>query len=594
MKKIMRRAEARIDDTWRLSDIFEDEAHWERAFAEAREEVALLSAFAGRLAERAALTEALARYFDVQRRVEALVTYAAMLRDEDTAVAHNQALADRAETLATELNAAASFIAPELTALAPEQLAEVARDPALGEFDMYLRELERGRAHTLGAAEEKLVALAGDMSSSARTIYELLTSADMSFPSIEGPDGAPIQITQGSYVPTLMTRDRRVREDAYRAYYGVYRRFASTIPAAYAGAVKASQFYAKARGFASTREAALFADNLPISVYDSLIDAVHRHLPALNRLLERNARLIGLDRLSMWDVYVPAAQEFALDLKFDEAYDLIVDCLAPLGADYQAVLRRARDERWIDRYENTGKHPGAYAWGTYDSHPYVLLNYHENLDSLLTVAHEMGHAMHTYLSGKTQPYPKAGYSMFAAEVASTVNEVLVLLELMRRYPEREAQACLLYHLLDGYRTTLFRQAMFAEFERDAHAMAEAGEALTLDNLNALYKRLGETYLPAVEQGDDAAYEWMRIPHFYRPFYVFVYATGFSAATAIASKIRAEGESAARSYRAFLSAGSSLYPLDALKLAGIDMASPEPVERALELFEQLLERYEQVT
>ncbi len=587
------RSEVRPENTWALEDIFPSDDRWEDAFSNAKSAIRALARFKGLLQNRARLLEALDAYFSAARSIDALNTYAAMRRDEDTARPKYQALSDRARALATEFDAESSFIAPELALIDAAALEETARDPAFSDYDVFLRETLRARAHTLSAGEERVLALAGDMSMAAREVYELLTSADMRFDEIIGEDGGKIQITQGSYVKTLMSRDRRVRQDAYRSYYKTYMACENAIPAAYAGSVKADQFYACARGFASCRDQALFQDNIPPSVYDNLIGETRRHLPSLNRLLTVNARLIGLDKLAMCDMYVPAVSDFSLSLPFDEAYDLVAECLSPLGSDYQEVLRRAKRERWIDPYENKNKHPGAYAWGTYDAHPYVLLNYHENLDGLLTVAHEMGHAMHTYYSAKAQPYPKADYSMFAAEVASTVNEVLVLSELMKRHEARNAQAYLLYHLLDAYRSTLFRQVMFAEFERETHLMAERGAALTGESLNKLYDDLNRAYYPSVDQGPEAAYEWMRIPHFYRAFYVFVYATGFSAATAIASALLEKGESAQKGYRAFLAAGGSLFPIEALRLAGIDMASPEPVARALDLFEKMLARYEKV-
>lgn len=593
MSEPMKREQVRMEDTWKLADIFESEARWEEAFGEVQGEIEALGEMGDVPGDKRRCLELLDRYFGVQRRISALVAYANMNGDQDTTNHTYQALSDRAQTLVVSLGAATGYIAPGFLALPGAVLDDMAADPDFSDYVVFFEELRRGRAHTLSASSERMLALTGDMAGTAQNVYEMLVSADMVFPVIKGERGEDIRITQSNYVPTLMSRDERVRSDAYAAYYATLMQFKNTISASYSGAIKADQFAARVRKFASTREAALFGDNIPLSVYDNLIDVTRAHLPSLNRFLDINARLIGKERLSMKDVYVPAVDGFDISLPFDEAYELVVESLAPLGADYQAVLRRARDERWIDRYENKGKRSGAYAWGTYDTHPYVLLNYHENLSDLLTIAHEMGHAMHTYYSGRSQPYTTANYSLFAAEVASTVNEVLVLLTLMKKYPQREAQALLLNKLLDAYRTTLFRQTMFAEFEREAHKMAEAGEALTTVSLNALYERLNREYYPSIEQGPEAAYEWMRIPHFYRPFYVYVYATGFSAATALASGIDKDAAATVPGYKEFLSLGGSRYPIDALKVAGVDMTTSEPVERALTLFEELLARYEQV-
>ena len=334
---------------------------------------------------------------------------------------------------------------------------------------------------------------------------------------------------------------------------------------------------------------------MPEEVYTNLIESVHRHLPVLNEYIARKGEQIGVSDMGMEDVYVPACEGFDIKLPFDEAYELMMSCLHPLGEDYQAVLRRAREERWIDPFENVGKSSGAYSWGTYDSHPYVLMNYKPGLDSLLTIAHEMGHSMHSYYSNHTQPYTDAGYSLFVAEVASTTNEVLVLLELMERYQGNDkAQAYLIAQLLENFRTTVFRQTMFAEFERESHAMAERGEPLTVETLNGVYGRLNAEYYTAVKQDPLIAYEWMRIPHFYRAFYVYKYATGFSAAMALATGIRKEGAPAVARYKKFLSLGGSMHPIDLLKVAGVDMSDPASVETALSTFDELVKKYLELT
>ena len=517
-----------------------------------------------------------------------------MRRDEDNTVARYQALTDRATSLSVEFSTASSFLTPELIALDPDYLADCAADPAFSDYRMFFAAIERARPHTLSAAEERIVAMAGELGAGPGVIFDMLTDADMKFPEVPDGKGGMAPLTHGSYIHHMMSADREERKAAFTAMYETFKSFSSTVPAVYAASVKADLFSARTAKFESAREASLYRNDVPAAVYDSLIEAVHRHLPALDELVRFQMQRLGLTDPAMYDVYAKMPGEFSIDLPFEEAYRLVVEALAPLGKDYQAVLKRALAERWIDPFENEAKSSGAYSWGTYETHPYVLMNYHETLEDLLTIAHEMGHSLHTYLSAKAQPAPMADYSLFVAEVASTVNEVLVLMYLLDKHPEKSAQSYLLNNLLQAYRTTLFRQTMFAEFEMIAHEMAEKGEALTGESLNAVYAGLNKTYYPSIEQTDLIQYEWMRIPHFYNAFYVYQYATGFSAAMAIAGMIREEGAPAVERYIRFLSAGGSLYPIDALKLAGVDMSTPEPVEKALAMFEQLMARYKEAS
>lgn len=587
-----KRSELQTKDTWRLEDIFETDAAWEAAFDSCRASVQRFARHQGALGARDSLLEALKDYFDAANRVSSLFAYAKMRRDEDNTLARYQALTDRATSLSVEFSTASSFLTPELIQLPPEYLRECAQDPEFSDYRMFFAAIERARPHTLSAAEERIVAMAGELGASPGVIFDMLTDADMKFPEVPDGKGGMAPLTHGSYIHHMMSGDRTVRKAAFTAMYETFRGFSATVPAIYAASVKADLFAARAAKFQSALEASLYRNDVPVSVYESLIEAVRRHLPALDELVRFQMQRLGLDDPAMYDVYARMPGEFTIDLPFEEAYALVVEALAPLGADYQEILRKALAERWIDPYENDGKSSGAYSWGTYDTHPYVLMNYHETLEDLLTIAHEMGHSLHTYLSVKAQPAPMAEYSLFVAEVASTVNEVLALMYLMDKHPEKDAQAYLLNNLMQAYRTTLFRQTMFAEFEKATHEMAERGEALTGENMNALYASLNKAYYPSVEQTELIQYEWMRIPHFYNAFYVFQYATGFSAAMAIAGMIREEGAPAVERYKRFLSAGGSLFPIDALKLAGVDMSTPQPVERALVMFEQLLERYKQ--
>ena len=594
MTSTAKRSELAEKDTWRLEDIYESDAAWEKAFEACRARVGGFSRHQGALGNREALLSALQDYFAAVLEVSSLFAYAKMRRDEDNTVARYQALTDRATSLSVEFSTASSFLTPELIALDPDYLAACAADPAFSDYRMFFAAIERARPHTLSAAEERIVAMAGELGAGPGVIFDMLTDADMKFPEVPDGKGGMAPLTHGSYIHHMMSADREERKAAFTAMYGTFKSFSSTVPAVYAASVKADLFSARTAKFESAREASLYRNDVPTAVYDSLIEAVHRHLPALDELVRFQMQRLGLTDPAMYDVYAKMPGEFSIDLPFEEAYRLVVEALAPLGKDYQAVLKRALAERWIDPFENEAKSSGAYSWGTYETHPYVLMNYHETLEDLLTIAHEMGHSLHTYLSAKAQPAPMADYSLFVAEVASTVNEVLVLMYLLDKHPEKSAQSYLLNNLLQAYRTTLFRQTMFAEFEMIAHEMAEKGEALTGESLNAVYAGLNKTYYPSIEQTDLIQYEWMRIPHFYNAFYVYQYATGFSAAMAIAGMIREEGAPAVERYIRFLSAGGSLYPIDALKLAGVDMSTPEPVEKALAMFEQLMARYKEAS
>lgn len=592
-EKLLKRCEVPVENTWRLEDIYETNEAWEADYAKLSAQADAPKAYEGKLTDEKKLLEFLTLSTEAEQRLGALYGYARMRRDEDNANPVYQALVARIQALATRLSTAVSFVAPELLAAPEGYLESVRANPDFSDYDMYVDDLIRRRPHTLSAAEEKLVAMAGDVANAPGTIYDMLTDADMRFPEITDEAGDKLRVTHANYIPLVMSRDARVRRDAFDALYTTYRSFSSTIPAVYAASVQADIFSARAGKHKSALAASLYPDNIPESVYDNLILAVNEHLPSLQKFVQTNAKLNGIDRMHFYDLYLAPELGFDVKLPFNEAYDLVIDCLKVLGKDYCDVLRRARDERWIDPFENEGKSSGAYSWGTYATHPYVLMSYKPDLDHLQTIAHEMGHSLHTWYSN-TQPFPKSDYSLFVAEVASTVNEVLVLMELMDRHPEKNAQAYLLYSLLDSFRGTVFRQTMFAEFEKSSHEMAERGEALTVDSLNAVYADLNKKYYANLEYDELIAYEWMRIPHFYRAFYVYKYATGFSAAMAIAGMIRREGAPAVERYKRFLHAGSSLYPIDALKLAGIDMSSPEPVRSALNEFDALLEKYIAVT
>ena len=591
--KMRTRAETEERFKWNLKDIYEPNDAWEQEFEKAKAQGEAFAGFAGRLGEgKTVVLEALNAYFDAAKRMTRLFCYASMSRNGDNGDPVYQALQDRAMTLWTKNATASAFLSPELLALPEETLVSYAADPAFADYDVFLKDLLRQKAHTLSSEMEQLVAATQDMAQGVENTVEMLTDVDMRFGTIRDEQGEEVELTDANYRAYIESRDRAVRKAAFERMMNTYGGFGNTFAAAYAGNVKKDLFYATVRHFPSARAAALFPDEVPESVYDSLIDAMHAHLPGLARYVALRGEVLDLKEVHMYDLYTPMVKDFELEVPYDKGFEIIKKALAVLGDDYVQVLCRAKDERWIDVYENRGKTSGAYSnGGAYDVHPYILTNYVDTLDSMLTLAHELGHTMHSYYSNKEQPFAKSDYAIFVAEVASTVNEVLTIEYLRETYrDDQKAQAALCNHLLENFRTTVFRQTMFAEFEHKAHRMAETGEALTRESLCAMYKSLNDLYYGQQAFVDaEIANEWMRIPHFYNAFYVYKYATSFCAAVAIARRIREEGESAVKAYRHFLTTGGSMPPIEELKLVGIDMSTPAPVESALCYFEELIDR-----
>ena len=431
------------------------------------------------------------------------------------------------------------------------------------------------------------------MASAPDTIYSMLTDADMKFGFVTGEDGEKVELTHGRFIPLLQSPDRAVRKEAYETYYAAYRGLTNAIAATYSASVKKDIFFAKARGYASSREESLFENEIPEGVYDALIEAVHRHLPAMHRYLALRKKALQLPELRFYDIYAPIVPDVQLGLPYEEACKLVLEGLAPLGETYIQDLRRAFTDGWIDVYENAGKTSGAYSWGVYGVHPYVLLNYEPTLDSLFTIAHELGHSMHTFYSDKNQAFLNSEYPLFLAEIASTTNEAILLSSLKEKFTRRDQRMALCNYQLEQIRGTVYRQTLFAEFEREVHAMAMRGEALTAEALTAVYRRLNEVYYKGAVVDDDIAIEWMRIPHFYRAFYVYQYATGYSAAVAFSRRVLSGDAHKRDQYLGFLASGSSKPPLETLRLAGVDMESPEPVEECLRSFEEALDEMERL-
>ena len=573
---------------WRLEDIFETDEAAEQEMAALAGLLPQIAAGQGRAAEDP--KGAVVRYFDCYRRLEKVFGYAMMRADQDGSNGQYTAMLGKVRHLGVQMSAAFSYLVPELLALPEEELKALSADPSFRDYSEFLRQLLRNRAHTLPADQEKLLAMAGDPLSAPSQAFRTLSDVELPFPVIRDENGAEVQLSHGRYQSLLRSQDREVRKAAFLGMQNAYRNFGGTFAALYGGSVRRHVFTAQARHYSSALESALYPDEIPVSVYENLLNEVDRALPALDDYLAVRKRLLGLDELHMYDLYVPMFRDVSFSATYEEGCTLALEALAPMGEEYLDVMRRAFRERWIDVYENKAKRSGAYSNGVYGVHPYMLLNYENNLDSVSTLAHEMGHSLHTYFSSKCQPYPKADYSLFVAEVASTCNEVLLNAFLRRKYKDDKAMLrYLLNSLLESFRTTVIRQTMFAAFEKKSHEMAEAGQPLTKETLTEAYLDLNRHYYgrEAAVDGEIGA-EWMRIPHFYRDFYVYKYATGFSAAVCIADRILKEGESAVRDHIRFLSAGSSVPPIEALRYAGVDMSGPGPVQRAMRVFRETVD------
>lgn len=584
-----KRSEIDAKYKWKLEDIFADNEAWEAEFAEVEAMLPALSALKEHIADNVdTMRDGLQKIDRASWMLERLFVYARMRRDEDSADSVYQGLASRAQNLAVRLSGALSFLDPLLLSLDEQTLSAYIHAPELTDYSFMLENLLRSKAHVLDEKSERLLSMAGDFSDGAQEIFTMLDNADLKFGEVEH-EGRVYPITHAKYMELMQSPDRALREKVYRKYYEAFSGHINTIAATYSTAVRKDIFYAKARGYESARNKALFADNVPPAVYTDLIDTVHENLGTMYDYLRLRGRALGIKNLEMYDVYAPLVPEVDAQYTYEQAQDIVLEALGALGEDYTGMLRRAYADGWIDVYETPGKRSGAYSWGVYGTHPYVLLNHRSDLDSVFTLAHELGHAMHTFYSDGAQPYAKAGYAIFVAEVASTVNEILLTKHLLRTVSDPALKKYVLNHYIDQFRTTVLRQTMFAEFEMQAHARAERGEALTVEALNGLYFDLNRLYY-GKEMGDDPTiqYEWARIPHFYTAFYVYKYATGFSCASAIVRKLETEPGMLAK-YKAFLQAGGSDYPMEILKKAGIDVS--EAVRLCMQEFADALRQFE---
>jgi oligoendopeptidase F len=594
--KIPQRSDIEAKYKWKLEDIYATDDAWDADYKRAEGMIPKLGSFKGKLGTSGAtLLAALKAQDDIGTVAENLLVYAGMRRDEDNRVSIHQGQVDRVTSLNSKIGEATAYFTPELLAIPPAKLAGFYKSaPGLGMYKHFLDDLQRRHAHTLSEKEEKLLAAAGDFSGSAGLIFTAFNNADLRYGTIKDETGKEIELTKGSYQRSLESPDRRVRRDAFTGMHGAYGKFNNTLGAIMNANVKSDWFYARSRKYDSAVSASLDPNNIPVSVYQNLVSTVDAHLESLHRYAALRKKWMKLDTLRVWDLYVPLVPEARIDVPFEKAKENVVAGLKPMGDEYLNIFKGGLEGGWIDVYETEGKTSGAYNWGSYTSHPYVLLNWSNTLEDEFTLAHEMGHAMHSYFTHKNQPFIYGNYATFVAEVASTTNEATLVNYLLKQDMTKAQRLFLLNYLCEQIRTTFFRQTLFAEFELKTHDLVEKGEPLTAEAMNQIYHDLEQKfYGPDLYVDKVLDYEWSRIPHFYNSFYVYQYATSYAAATALSKKILAEGQPEVDRYLSFLKSGSSAYPIDVLKKAGVDMNTPQPIEAAIQRFDEVLDEMEKL-
>lgn len=595
-KNLPKREDIASQFKWKLGDVYSDISLWEKDFKKVKGIAIQIEGFKGKLAESSQmLLDCFKMSDELLSLNDKVFVFARMKRDEDNGNSTYQALTDRASTLATEVFAAISFIVPEMLNIPEDKLLSyVKSDKELSVYLFMIQESLRQKEHILSEKEEQLLAMSSEISDAAGDVFTMFNNADIKFPYIKDEEGEEVEVTKGRYIAFLESKDRRVRKDAFDAVYSTYKKMKNTLATTLTANVKKNRFYSMVRKYPSAIEASLDSDNVSINVYNNLIETINNNLSLLDRYLKLRKKALKLEELHMYDLYVPMVEEFDKKIPYEEAKATILEALKPLGEEYIGYLQKGMNSGWIDVYENEGKTSGAYAWGSYKTHPYVLLNYQDKINDVFTLAHEMGHALHSFYTNMTQPYIYSEYKIFVAEVASTVNESLLMRYLLPRAKSKQEKAYLLNHYLEEFRGTVFRQTMFAEFEKIIHEKVEQGEALNSKELCDMYYQLNKKYFgETVNVDEDISMEWSRIPHFYSSFYVYKYATGFSAATAIAEKILTEGKPAVDKYLEFLKSGGSNYPIELLKIAGVDLSSPQPIQDALTVFEKTLDELEEI-
>ncbi|MGB4660052.1 MAG: oligoendopeptidase F [Mobilitalea sp.] len=595
-KNLPKRDEVDAKFKWAIEDLYASDELWQKEYETVKEMLPKALEYKGRLSKSGDLLYGYFKLSDeINKLIERVNVYANQKSHEDTQNAVYQDLSNKANALAVQVNSALSFAIPEILEISEEMIVQFKSEcKELKLYDFSLKDILRLKPHILSGEMEGLLADAGEIADASSNIFSMFNNADIKFPEIKDENGDLIRITHGRYGQLLESADRRVRKEAFEGVYSTYASYRNTLAAAFSANVKQESFFAKARNYKSTLERTLDAGSVPLEVYTNLISAVHENMDVMHRYVSLRKKLLGVEELHMYDLYAPLIADVKMEIPFEEAKEIVAKGLEPLGADYQKILQEGYNNHWIDVYENENKRSGAYSWGAYGTHPYVLLNYNDTLNNVFTLAHEMGHAIHSYHSDQAQPYVYAGYRIFVAEVASTCNEALLIHYMLKNTEDKKEKAYLINHFLEKFKGTLFRQTMFAEFEMITHKMVEDGESLTADALCKIYHDLNAAYFGSdIVIDPEIDMEWSRIPHFYTAFYVYQYATGYSAAIALSRRILNEGEAAVKDYVKFLSSGSSNYPIELLKIAGVDMGTKEPVKEALKLFAELLEQMEEL-
>lgn len=596
VKQLPKREELPENLTWDLTKIFSSDQEFDEKYLELSEKLKKSEKYKGTLDQGASqFLDAIEFVLSVYRQTEIIYVYAHLKNDQDTGNTEYQALYARASSLFSKVSEAVSWFEPEILQLSDERIWQYFKEePKLEVYRHYIQQIVDNRAHVLSADQESLLAGAGEIFEASSDTFAVLNNADLVFPTIEGENGEKVQLSHGVYGQLLESTDRSVREAAFKGLYSVYEQFRNTFASTLSTHIKGHNFKAKVRNYSSAREASLSNNHIPESVYDTLVAVVNKHLPLLHRYMELRKRLLEVEKLHMYDLYTPVLGEAPITFTYEEAKEKALEALKPMGEEYMTIVEKAFSERWIDVVENKGKRSGAYSSGSYDTNPYILLNWHDTLDQLFTLVHEMGHSVHSYFTRSNQPYVYGDYSIFLAEIASTTNENILTEYLLETEKDPHVRAYVLNHYLDGFKGTVFRQTQFAEFEHFMHTEDEKGVPLTSEYLSDSYGKLNAKYYgPAVEEDPEIKFEWSRIPHFYYNYYVFQYSTGFSAASALAKRILSQEPDALENYLAYLKAGNSDYPVEVMKKAGVDMTQAAYIEDAMSMFEQRLNELEEL-
>lgn len=579
---------------WNIDEMYETSQSIEDDIQNVKNLIEELKTYKGKIGEsKETLYNVLKKSEEASRKLQNLYVYTQMKKHEDTRINENQGKATKIDMIATDLSMAISYMVPEIIAMDDNKLQSFLQDENLKFYKKHIEDILRVKPHTLTEKEEEILAAASELSGVPENVYEMFSFADLKFPEIKDENGETIRITHGNYSTLLKSKDARVRKDAFEAVYSTYDEYKNTFAATLYGGIKSEIFYAKMRNYKSALEGSLFQDDISVDVYNNLISAVDESLEALNKYVNIRKKYLNIEKMHMYDLYVPITTNFDMKVTYEEAKDIILKALKPLGEEYLSIVQKAFDERWIDVYENEGKQGGAYSWGSYDSSPYILMSYKDDLNSLFTLIHELGHSMHSYYSRSNQEYLYSSYKIFVAEVASTLNELLLVNYLLENSKSKEERIYLLNYYLEQFRTTVYRQTMFAEFEKITHERVESGEPLTADEFNSIYYDLNKKYYDkSCIVDEQIGLEWARIPHFYSNFYVYKYSTGFCAASALSQEILDNGQIAVDKYINFLKSGGSEYPLEQLREAGVDMEKKESVEDALNIFAELVDKLDE--